>query len=231
MKKIRNIAVAIPTIIFLLAIVMIFRISISLKKGEIPQIFGFTFMEVQTQSMEPNIHQYDFIVNKKQSEYSVEDAVSFYYDLNGDGTEESVTHRIISFNNDGTITLRGDAAKVETDVQTITSDKIIGKVVYQSSAIGKLFKTELLKNRNFLFLFLIGSLVIFMIYQSFNIYKLLKEGDKEQEAAKAENSEPVKEVEVKEDESKEDIEAQIAALQARLKQKENSDSSGEDKND
>ena len=213
MNKIRNIVVAIPAIIFVLAIILIFRISFSLQKGEVPKVFGLTFMEVQTGSMEPEIHQYDFIVNKEKKEYHVGEDISFHYDLNGDGKDnESVTHRIISINDDGTITLRGIACGIaETDVQVITSDKIIGKVVFRSSLIGKLFTTNILKNRNFLFMFLIGSLVIFMIYQSFNIFKLLKE-DKA-------NSEEVQAEEPKE-ETSEDLQAQIEELKAKLKEKE-----------
>ena len=215
MNKIRNIVVAIPAIIFVLAIILIFKISFSLQKGEVPKVFGLTFMEVQTGSMEPNIHQYDFIINKAKKEYKVGDAVSFYYDLNGDGKDESVTHRIISFNDDGTITLKGDAAVSDTDIQVITSNQIIGKVIYRSSRIGKLFTTNIFKNRNFLFMFLIGSLVIFMIYQSFNIFKLLKEDKKLENEAVEETTE-----EVKEEQSSEDIEAEIARLQAKLKEKE-----------
>ena len=213
MNKIRNIVVAIPAIIFVLAIILIFRISFSLQKGEVPKVFGLTFMEVQTGSMEPEIHQYDFIVNKEKKEYHVGEDVSFHWDLNGDGKDsESVTHRIISFNEDGTITLRGIASGIaETDVQVITSDKIIGKVVFRSSLIGKLFTTNILKNRNFLFMFLIGSLVIFMIYQSFNIFKLMKE-DKA-------NSEEVQ-TEAPKEETSEDLEAQIEELKAKLKEKE-----------
>ena len=209
MNKIRNIVVAIPAIIFVLAIILIFRISFSLQKGEVPKVFGLTFMEVQTGSMEPEIHQYDFIVNKEKKEYHVGEDVSFHWDLNGDGKDsESVTHRIISFNEDGTITLRGIASGIaETDVQVITSDKIIGKVVFRSSLIGKLFTTNILKNRNFLFMFLIGSLVIFMIYQSFNIFKLMKE-DKA-------NSEEVQ-TEAPKEETSEDLEAQIEELKAKL---------------
>ncbi|MBP5551529.1 MAG: S24/S26 family peptidase [Bacilli bacterium] len=215
MNKVRNIVVAIPAIIFVLAIILIFKISFSLQKGEVPKVFGLTFMEVQTGSMEPNIHQYDFIINKAKKEYKVGDAVSFYYDLNGDGKDESVTHRIISFNNDGTITLKGDAAVSDTDIQVITSNQIIGKVIYRSSRIGKLFTTNIFKNRNFLFMFLIGSLIIFMIYQSFNIFKLLKEDKKLENEAVEEPTE-----EVKEEQSSEDIEAEIARLQAKLKEKE-----------
>ena len=213
MKRIRNIVVAIPAVIFVLAIILIFIISFSLQKGEIPKIFGLTFMEVQTGSMEPEIHQYDFIINKEKKEYHVGEDLSFHYDLNKDGKDnESVTHRIISINDDGTITLRGIASGIaETDVQIITPDKIIGKVVYRSSLIGKLFTTNLFKNRNFLFMFLIGSLVIFMIYQSFDIFKLLKE-DKA-------SSEEVQTEEAKEATS-EDLEAQIEELKAKLKEKE-----------
>ena len=217
MNKVRNIVVAIPAIIFILAIALIFKISFSLKKGEVPKVLGFTFMEVQTGSMEPNIHQYDFIVNKAKKEYQVGDILSFHYDLNNDGSDnESVTHRIISLNDDGTITLKGDAALSDTDTQTITKDKIIGKVVFKSSFIGKIFKTDLFKNRNFLFMFLIGSLVIFMIYQSFNIAKMMKEDKKLQEEAALEEQ-----AKADENKSSEDIEAEIARLQAKLKEKEN----------
>ena len=212
MNKVRNIVVAIPAIIFILAIILIFRISFSLQKGEVPKVFGMSFMEVQTGSMEPEIHQYDFIANKAKKEYQVGDDVSFYYDLNNDGKEESVTHRIISINDDGTITLKGIAEGIrDTDIQVITADKIIGKVVFRSSSIGKLFTTSIFKNRNFLFIFLIGSLVIFMIYQSFNIFKLLKEDKTNQENIQEES---------KEEQSSEDIEAEIARLQAKLKEKE-----------
>lgn len=228
MNKVRNIVVAIPAIIFIIAIILIFKISFSLQKGEVPKLFGLTFMEVQTGSMEPVIHAHDFIVNKAQKEYCVGDDVSFYYDLGGDGVEESVTHRIIEIADDGTITLRGVATGIaETDVQVITKDKIIGKVVYRSSLIGKLFTTSLFKNRNFIFLFLIGSLVLFMIYQSFNIFKLLKENNE----AEAEAKQAVESVESEEPETSEDIEAQIAKLQAKLKEKEQNQTSEEEKDE
>ena len=222
MNKIRNIVVAIPAIIFVLAIFLIFRISFSLQKGEVPKVFGLTFMEVQTGSMEPEIHQYDFIVNKEKKEYHVGDIVSFSYTLKQTNQNITMTHRIIEMKDDGKIVLQGDAVTAsenyetalnKDEIQEITSDKIIGKVVYRSSLIGKLFTTNILKNRNFLFMFLIGSLVIFMIYQSFNIFKLLKE-DKA-------NSEEVTE-EPKEATS-EDLQAQIEELKAKLKEKEEKD--------
>lgn len=224
MNKIRNIVVAIPAIIFVLAIILIFKISFSLQKGEVPKVFGLTFMEVQTGSMEPEIHRYDFIVNKEKKEYHVGDVVSFSYTLRKTGEKITMTHRIIDMREDGTIVLQGDAvvadsnyetALNEDQIQEITSDKIIGKVIYRSSRIGKLFTTNIFKNRNFLFMFLIGSLVIFMIYQSFNIFKLLKEDKKLENEAVEETTE-----EVKEEQSSEDIEAEIARLQAKLKEKE-----------
>lgn len=220
MKKIRNIVVAIPTILFILAIILIFRISFSLKKGEVPKVFGFTFMVVQTKSMEPTVHQYDFIVNKTKKEYHEQDIVSFKYDIIGnDGVEESVTHRIINIADNGVITLKGDNVTTDRaeDYQVITSDKIIGKMVFKSTFIGKLFTGDsLLKNKNFIFALLIGSLVIFMIYQMFNISKIMKEQKAEEEQAK----------ETKE-ESSEDLEEQIAKLQAKLKEKEQKDNNEE----
>lgn len=71
----------------------------------VPAIGGKCAINILTDSMEPVIHTGDLIIGKQLSdtekrELQKDNIISFYADLNGDGTKEINTHKIIDINYD-----------------------------------------------------------------------------------------------------------------------------------
>jgi len=87
---------------------------------------------VQSGSMEPTIHVGSVILTKKQATYSPFDIVTFA--PNG-RTDQLVTHRIAARNTDNTYLTSGDANEA-LDAWTISSNDIIGKVVFKIPYLG-----------------------------------------------------------------------------------------------
>lgn len=75
---------------------------------------------VETGSMEDNIHRGDYILIFKQHNYHVGDIITFKV------KDYFITHRITKIDND-MITTKGDANNTEDDI--ISKDNIIGKVI------------------------------------------------------------------------------------------------------
>ena len=94
--------------------------SIKILKKDYTSVCGYTFFEVISGSMSPEIEKWDLILIKEQDDYEVDDIVSFKYD------GAYITHRIVEKNGDTFIT-KGDANN--TVDNPITKDKIAGKVV------------------------------------------------------------------------------------------------------
>lgn len=96
-------------------------ISAKIFNNKYTNFFGYTFFEVISGSMSPNIEINDFIfVDVGENNYKLNDVVT--YESNG----AFITHRIIDIKNDVIIT-KGDANN--TVDNPINKDKIIGKVV------------------------------------------------------------------------------------------------------
>lgn len=125
-KKItRIIAKVITTILsiitFLLMLLAAYNFfSIKILRKDYANIFGYTFFEVVSGSMTPEIEKWDLIVVKIDSEYEVGDIISY---KSGDAF---ITHRIVEKNGDTYIT-KGDANN--TIDNPINKDAIIGKVI------------------------------------------------------------------------------------------------------
>ena len=97
-------------------------------KVKAPTVFGFSSAVVLTGSMSGTIEPDDFIITRKQSDYTVGDIVM--YQTGG----TPVTHRIISENEKGYRT-KGDANNTD-DGTEIPKEDVIGKVVLVIPKIG-----------------------------------------------------------------------------------------------
>ncbi len=84
-------------------------------------VFGYTYFEVVSGSMEPEIGVHDIVILKLNSDYKVNDIVTYISD------EDFVTHRVIGINNKMIVT-KGDANNTKDN--PITDKEVIGKVVY-----------------------------------------------------------------------------------------------------
>lgn len=103
---------------------------------------GFRMFVVTSGSMEPAIKTGAVVLTKHQEEYSKGDIVSFLRNPSDDKAkvDSPVTHRIAEkTEEDGktVFTTKGDANKTP-DMETITQDQILGKVVLSIPLIGRL---------------------------------------------------------------------------------------------
>lgn len=118
-KTILNIIYAILAIIVILLVYNIIQVSV-LNKPYM-NIFGYSFFQVKTGSMSGAIETGDIVIVKLTKEVQPNDIITYEKD------KILITHRIIEKNETEIIT-KGDANNVQDEA--ITSDDVIGKVVY-----------------------------------------------------------------------------------------------------
>ena len=186
LKKIANI---IPYLILLIAFILIVSVVTSVKKGETPSIFGRAVFLVVTPSMEDTIMVGDIIFSDTNPEsYNVGDIITFYADINGDGNDETITHRIVSISVEDDIpyyTTKGDnedTNPLSNDFEIdFTEDRIIGKYTGKSGFIGKVYSAIYSGGISLVFIVIILVFVVIGGMEVFNIIKLLGK-DKEDKA-------------------------------------------------
>lgn len=99
-------------------------------------LFGYKPFIVVSNSMEPTIKKGDLIIAKKQSNYEVNDVITYQ------SNNQFVTHRIVDKINDQnsskvSFSTKGDA-NFSSDLSLITQEDIFGKVVTNISYLGYL---------------------------------------------------------------------------------------------
>lgn len=172
MKILKRIISMVPIVIFLVALLIIITVSISLKNRKVPNVLGYSYMTVLSKSMEPIIMTNDFIVVKNTKDVKEGDIISFYYDVNNDGLMDVNTHEIID--TDGDYYITHGVNNPEGENERVLSDEVIGKVVYHSSFLGSIFSLSFITNKDFIFLGIIIFLILFILYQVINIFKMIK---------------------------------------------------------
>ncbi|MBI9009140.1 MAG: signal peptidase I [Tenericutes bacterium] len=184
LKKIANI---IPYLILLLAFILIVSVVTSVKKGETPTIFGRAVFLVVSPSMEDTIMVGDIIFSDTlTNEFHVGDIITFYADLDGNGTDETVTHRIVSITVDEGVsyyTTKGDneaTNPISDDFEIdITADRIIGKYTGKSGFIGKVYSAIYSGGLSLVFIVIILVFVIIGGMEIFNIIKIISQAKDE----------------------------------------------------
>lgn len=87
----------------------------------VPKVFGYSFINILSGSMEPTISAGDLVICKEQDSYNVNDPVLF---------EEQgflVLHRIVDIDEDGDFITKGDANNVN-DKAEIQPENVYGKM-------------------------------------------------------------------------------------------------------
>ena len=131
MKKIQKILEKIFQVILLIIIVinLIAIVSVKIYKNSYPKIFGYTYFEVISGSMEPTIKVGDEIFVKITKNVEENDIISFKED------GQIVTHRLIKID-DGKYTTKGD--NNDSEDKPIYKNDIIGKVIFTIPYLGKI---------------------------------------------------------------------------------------------
>ncbi len=101
-KKVLNIILNVFIWVFVVfsLIITIIAISATASTEGVPSIFGRCILTVQSDSMKPVFQEGDLIIGRQldreeAANLKVGDVITFYADLNGDGTKEINTHEII----------------------------------------------------------------------------------------------------------------------------------------
>ena len=110
---------------------------------QVPQVMGFSILRVLTGSMDPEIPENSMLLVRKTDPETLKagDVISFYSpDPLLDGALN--THRILRVEREGNrlqFITKGDANPAE-DQQSVDAGSVVGKVVFVSTAIGKLVR-------------------------------------------------------------------------------------------
>lgn len=160
MKYLKKLFHIILNILLALLVFVILGLGISqyvLHKSP-PDLFGYAPVDVLTGSMEPVFSPGDVIIIEKNTDYKINDIVTYTY---GDTL---ITHRIIDKTDAGYIT-QGDANNVP-DTELVNDNQIVGKYLFVIPFIGLLkiwIKSPL------------GIMVILLIIAGIYIYYRRKE--------------------------------------------------------
>jgi len=133
MQKITKIISTLFSIFTWIAIPMLVILVIYSVGANISLFGNYHSYLVQSGSMEPNILIGDVVITNKQNAYHLNDAITF----NSPEANRIVTHRIVEIkeeSNNQFIT-KGDANREEDEAQ-ITTNNIIGKVIFVIPKLG-----------------------------------------------------------------------------------------------
>lgn len=108
-----------------------------------PARFGgdTTFVVVSGESMEPRLHDRDFVVVRAADDYDVGDVVAFRIPAGHAAAGSLVIHRIVDVLDRGFLT-RGDNRQ-ENDAWFPTEQDVVGRVVVVAPILGGLIRTVL----------------------------------------------------------------------------------------
>lgn len=196
-KKILNVIVDVIVILILIISIVVIILSLTSKSSGVPNLFGYAPLSVVSDSMEPEFSKGDLILSKivgKDETYEVGEIVSFGQDVDGDGTEEINTHRIVKIEKKESllqITTKGDNAP-DADAEIKNQTDILAK--YTGKKIGGLGNfLSFLRTQLGFFLCILLPMIIFFVYEAIrvimNIIALNKEKAMEAAAETVANSE------------------------------------------
>lgn len=130
----RKIPLIIFNYIYIIAILILTSILVTTLLTGTPSIFGLRPMFVMSESMEPVIEKYQFIlaVTTNEEELKVGDIVGYQAPKSENALfSKLVVHRIVAINEDGTYFLQGDANLSSLDYEEhITAEQIKYKVIW-----------------------------------------------------------------------------------------------------
>lgn len=229
LKKIGSVLVDVLIILVFIVSTLVVVMSITAKRtGGQPNVMGYVFASVQTDSMQGTINQGDFVVGKLidgSTEIKVGDIVSFRDYLNG--KEITVTHRVVEIyeheTDPGYIT-QGDNEKYSDEVVK-SRDTIISVYKFRIPFLGKFI--DFLKTPFGFILCLVVPLLTFIAWQAYKLILLIfksKQAELDEQAEKLQNAQNAKS-EISEEEKNAIIAEYLAKQKAQEQEEQKSDES------
>ena len=162
------------SIILLLVGILVFVLILTSSKQGIPSFFGYSFMQVSSESMLPVYKKGDLLLIEKTEWESlkVSDDICFF------STDPKIkglpnTHRIHEIKTDENgeeyFVTKG-VANIKPDDYSVYDDQLIGKVVGSSTFFGKVFKV--IATPGFMFFAIAVPLIAIIFTEIMNIRKI-----------------------------------------------------------
>ena len=198
-KKIINVVIDVMVVVILLISVLVVVLSITTNASGIANIFGYSPMSVQSDSMNHTIEKDDLIISKLSSDskdrFSKGDIVSFYQFI--DGKNQINTHRIVEVIHDDNseyYRTQGDNPNTnpEPDKDLKTPSDILAVFTgVKIPGVGAFF--SFIRTQLGFFLVILLPMILFFVYEAvrviMNIIAYNKEKAAEEAAAAVANSE------------------------------------------
>ena len=216
LKKILNTIIDIFIVLILIVSILVVVLSLTSKSSGVPNIFGYTPMNVASYSMEPTINKGDLIFSKvtidTDYEYKVGDIVTFPIEIENIVTFN--THRIVEVIEDDGITYyktQGDNKDTNpvADEEMQTSASIVA--VYTGTkipGIGNFF--GFIRTQLGFFLCVLLPMILFFVYEAIRVILNLLAYNKEKTLAEAQAA--VRNAELTEEQKQKAIEEYLASL-------------------
>ena len=168
---------AVSAIIFILGLT-IFISVLGASAGKAPSVLGFSVLQVQTGSMEPEIPIGGIVITRKVKPASLKvgDIISFYSnDVKISGKIN--THRIVEISDSESgekiFRTKGDANPADDEAAVFEVD-LVGKVIFNIGTVGSSF-LGVLRNPKIIFIFIVLPLIFITMGEAVNLAKLIAE--------------------------------------------------------
>jgi signal peptidase len=207
-KKVVSIVVDVLIVIIFIVSLLVIIANVAREKDEEPNLFGYTFSAVQSDSMTPTFKKGDMVIGKmptKDTEIKVGDIISFYQIENN--LRIINTHRVIEVQDVGGSKIyytMGDKVRKEVhgdkpvnkdsygaDAVAKTDDQIVA--VYQSKLVGFGSFTDFLRKPLGFILIVALPIVLIIVWQIYKLIALYMESKKAQILESAHSNEPTEE--------------------------------------
>ncbi len=184
-KKILSKILVVFTVFVFIVGFAIFVTVLKADANEVPSVFGFSIMKVQTGSMEPEFQVGSVIVTRKVSPEKLKkgDVISFYVP-SGEIAGLVNTHRIQEIqmikSDLRQFVTKGDANDFN-DENPVLQTRVIGKVVLNLGVFsGSVI--EFLQNPNIILFFIVIPLVVITFFEAVNLVNLFVNRNDTEEA-------------------------------------------------
>lgn len=176
-SKVKRIFNALSFLLLLFTIFIIGSATISNTKRGIPEVLGYSFLIVQTNSMEPEIKVNDLVIAKNTSFNKIEigDDIIFINTIKSSPVYgQLIVHRVIQINYNGNVKVSYVTKGINNptkDDGEVTSDNYRGKVATVNTTFGNFLKSAT-SSSWIIFLLIFVLLGGIILVESKNIYRL-----------------------------------------------------------
>jgi signal peptidase len=179
-KALKIILDVLAWVLLILALLVTLIVFAADKHNGVANIFGYTPLTVESDSMSPTFKEKDLIISKKVDDLyklKVGDVITFHALINGQNALN--THRIVSINDTGNsieFITRGDNNSID-DSTPVKADEIVGKWTgVRLKGAGKVM--DFLRTKKGFFICIIIPLALFFLFELYKFIVVLIDAKK-----------------------------------------------------